>query len=204
MSVQKTVLQLITSYSSESDANKLWEEIEKAYTDKHRHYHNLSHLESLLIQLDQVKTKIEEWDTVLFTLFYHDIVYNPLANDNEEQSAIIAEKRMRALRIPLNTIENCRAQILATKSHQVSASADTNYFTDADLSILGADWEQYQQYARNVRQEYAIYPDLVYNPGRKNVLTHFLQMDRLYKTPYFYTKLEERARLNLKQELELY
>ncbi|MNJ03033.1 hypothetical protein D3C73_1632060 [compost metagenome] len=54
-----------------------------------------------------------------------------------------------------------------------------------------------------MRQEYAIYPDLVYNPGRKNVLLHFLAMDRIFKTDYFFEKYEKPARENLRKEAEL-
>jgi predicted metal-dependent HD superfamily phosphohydrolase len=204
MPLQQTFLQLVTSYSSQHLANKLWEEIEKAYAHKNRHYHNLSHLANLLTQLNAVKAEIEDWDTILFTLFYHDMIYKAVSSDNEANSAELAEKRMREINVPLDKIENCKVQILATKGHQVSASADTNYFTDADLSILGADWEVYHQYAKNVRKEYAIYPDLIYNPGRKKVLQHFSEMKRLYKTEYFYNKFEEQARLNLEQELKIY
>ena len=77
-----------------------------------------------------------------------------------------------------------------------------NLFTDADFSILGAHWETYSIYSQNVRKEYSIYPDLVYNPGRKKVLKHFLEMTRIYKTDYFYSKLEELAKCNLLGELD--
>ena len=101
----------------------------------------------------------------------------------------------------LPQIDLCVQHILATKSHAVSENNDTNLFTDADLSVLGADREVYEQYYKQIRKEYSIYPDLMYNPGRKKVLQNFLGMKRIFKTDYFYGKFEEKARRNITAEL---
>jgi predicted metal-dependent HD superfamily phosphohydrolase len=197
-------ISLLKSYTADNDLiNTLWEEIEKNYTEKKRHYHTIEHLENLLRQLDLIRDEIQDWDAILFTLFYHDVVYNVFKSDNEEQSAILAEKRMQRLGVPTDRIDRCRAQILATKSHQVSPDSDTNYFTDADLSALGMPWNEYSMYYLGVRKEYSIYPDFIYNRGRKKVLNHFLSMDRLFKTDYFHEKYEEQAKQNIKHEIEL-
>jgi len=163
----------------------------------------LEHLERLLQELHEVQVQIREWNTILFTLFYHDAIYDPLKSNNEEKSADLAEKRLLSLSVPQQVISNCKAQILVTKQHEISADEDTNYFTDADLSILGQDWPAYEAYAKNVRKEYAIYPDLVYRPGRRKVLSHFLQMERIYKTGYFFGKYEATAKDNLQREISL-
>lgn len=109
---------------------------------------------------------------------------------------------MQQLAVPIQQIERCKSQIMATKSHVFSDDSDTNYFTDADLSILGQPWEVYQTYYQNVRREYAIYPDLVYHPGRKKVLQHFLSMERIFKTNFFSSQFEEQAKDNLRREME--
>jgi predicted metal-dependent HD superfamily phosphohydrolase len=140
---------------------------------------------------------------MLFTLFYHDLFYNALKSDNEEQSALIAEKRMKQICAPQEAIDDCKRQILATKAHLDDSDKDTNLFTDADLSILGHDWETYSGYYKSVRKEYSLYPDLIYNPGRKKVLKHFLNMGRIYKTDYFYLRFEEQAKGNLLREMEM-
>jgi predicted metal-dependent HD superfamily phosphohydrolase len=67
---------------------------------------------------------------------------------------------------------------------------------------LGQPWGEYTQYAKNVRKEYAIYPDLLYNPGRRKVLNHFLSMERIFKTSHFFEKFEATARLNMSKEME--
>lgn len=202
--LKNTFLNLLATYSNDNSLNiLLWKEIVESYSDKKRYYHTLEHLESLLIQLTKIKTEINHWDTILFTLFYHDIIYNSLKSNNEEKSAELAIKRMKQLLVPTKIIENCYSQILATKSHKTSEDSDTNYFIDADLSILGQDWEVYTQYYKNVRKEYAIYPNMIYNSGRKKALQHFLRMENIFKTEYFYLKFEETARINIQRETEL-
>jgi predicted metal-dependent HD superfamily phosphohydrolase len=91
--------------------------------------------------------------------------------------------------------------ILATKSHAASVNRDIDLFTDADLSVLGAAPETYAQYAAGVRKEYSMYPDLHYKPGRRKVLKHFLEMDRIFKTDEFFQLYEKQARENLLHEL---
>ena len=202
--LKETFIELLTKYTDNDSLKKeLWTEIEKNYSSKKRHYHTLEHLDNLLSQLTDVKSEIQNWEIILFTLFYHDIIYNSIKSDNEEKSAEFAENRMKQISVSNDKIELCKEQILATKSHIKSTDSDTNYFTDADLSVLGQNWETYLLYCKNVRKEYSIYPTLVYNPGRKKVLNHFLSMDRIFKMDFFYNKFEIQAKQNLQQEIEL-
>jgi predicted metal-dependent HD superfamily phosphohydrolase len=201
--LNQVFLTLTQNYTTNNRlANDIWTEIETSYSTKKRHYHTLAHLENLLMQLTTIKDQIKNWDTVVFTLFYHDIVYNSLKKDNEEKSAELAESRLKSIAVPQPIIDNCKAQILATKQHLPSHDADTNYFTDADLSILGSDWETYLAYSKQVRKEYSIYPAMIYNQGRRKVVEHFLKMDRIFKTDFFFEKSESKAKQNLHRELE--
>lgn len=202
MELEDTFLSLLNKHSADSRlASKLWIEVELSYSNKKRFYHNLLHLDHVRSQLLTVRHTIANWDGVLFALFYHDIVYDPLKKSNEEKSARLAERRLNQLNIPQELIDTCRRHILATKAHQTSEDTDTNFFTDADLSILGCEWNAYNLYRQQVRKEYSIYPDLIFKPGRKKILQHFLQMKRIFKTDEFFTKYESSAKLNLEKEL---
>lgn len=178
-----------------------WKEIEKNYTRRKRYYHNLHHLQALYDQLHPHLAQIRDWDTMLFSLFFHDIVYKVTRNDNEERSAAIAMIVLEKMEYPAGKRLLCFEQINATKTHTLSPNPDTNLFTDADLSILGQSRDQYQHYCTQIRKEYFIYPDLLYRPGRKKVVQHFLNMERIYKTETFYRLLEQQARENLQWEL---
>lgn len=201
----KTIfIELLSKYSSNTNLHRtLWNEIEKQYSSTKRHYHSLSHLENLLIELNEIKSNIKDWDTTLFSLYYHDIIYDAKSSKNEEKSAELAIKRLKDIGYPPLKIEHCFNQIIATKSHEVNEDSDTNLFTDADLSILGSCWETYTTYISQIRKEYSIYPDFIYKPGRQKVLHHFLDMQRIFKTDYFYFKFEQQARQNIRKELKL-
>ncbi len=202
--LKQTYLNLIANYNSQTGlADELWNEIESAYSGQDRHYHTLSHLENLLTRLLEVKHELKSWDAVLFAFYYHDVIYNPLKSGNEEKSAELAKKRMKEISVDVKTIEKTNALILATKSHIESSDTDSNYFTDADLSILGQSWNVYSLYCQDIRKEYNVYPDLVYKPGRKKVLEHFLAMERIFKTAYFHGTFEKQARDNMRRELEM-
>lgn len=201
--LKETFIQLISTYTTDARlVNQLWQEIEDNYTHKKRYYHNLQHLESVLVLLHEIKERVNNWNTILFSVYYHDVVYNALKRNNEEKSAEFAKSRMQLIDAPESVTENCVQQILATKDHLICDDGDTNFFTDADLSILGQQWNKYSEYYKHVRKEYALFPDLIYIPGRKKVLQHFLQMERIFKTDFFFNKFELQAKENLQRELE--
>lgn len=183
--------------------NELWDNINSNYSQKNRHYHNLDHLENLYKKLYPYRDKFKNWNIVLLSIFYHDIIYNTLKSDNEEKSAQAALKSLTTIQIPQSEIDICVEMILATKKHSVSNNLDINYFTDADLSILGANWEEYEQYFKNVRKEYWFYPSFLYHPGRKKILQHFLSMERIFKTEEFFDLYEYPARTNIQREIDL-
>ena len=200
--IPATYIRLVQEYGvSAQDVQALWAEIHRHYTHSKRHYHNLDHLEDLLIQLTSVKDRIDNWPVILFTLYYHDIIYKSTKKNNEAKSADLASLRMNELSVSSPEIQLCYEQILATKAHTVSTNSDTNYFTDADLSILGRVPDEYDQYCQKIRKEYSIYPMFLYKKGRKKVVEHFLSMKRIYKTEEFFSKFEEQARHNLIREL---
>ena len=197
-----TFLKLVSRYNPDKElANNLWLEIFTLYSDPKRHYHTTIHLEKLLKELTEVKNEIADWDTILFAFYYHDAIYKATSGTNEEDSAKLAEKRLLEIGYPKEKIKVCVEMILATKNHELSKNPDTNYFCDADLSILGKSWQTYQSYSQQVREEYSIYPDFMYNSGRKKALEHFLKMERIFKTDYFFRKFEANARKNIADEV---
>jgi predicted metal-dependent HD superfamily phosphohydrolase len=202
MSLQGVFFDLCGRYVQNAEMTRsYWEVIDKNYSQKSRHYHNLDHLSNMLSQLEGCRALTSDWDAVLFALFYHDLVYTSAAKGNEKKSAAEAGKALTALNVPAEKILFVKELILATKSHLPDENQDINLFTDADLSILGSPHEEYEAYASNVRKEYSIYPDLLYKPGRRKVLEHFLDMPHIFKTAHFRERLEGSARRNINQEL---
>lgn len=186
---------------SSKRTKQLWKELEMHYQAADRHYHNFQHLEMLLKELLAVKNQIEDWDSLLWALFYHDFVYNVQRKDNELKSAEYAKLVLEELDCPIAQINRCVQHILATKDHGNQWDSDTSFFVDADLSILGQNSLVYKTYTQQIRQEYQVFPDEVYGPGRQKVVHHFLAMERIFKCDFFYEKYEKQARINLLEEL---
>ncbi|MFY7730666.1 MAG: hypothetical protein ACOVRN_14180 [Flavobacterium sp.] len=202
MALAETFIQLALRYTNAATAKKMWDEIALAYSHKNRHYHNLNHLENMYSELLGVQHTISDWDTVLLALFYHDAVYSATKKDNEQKSCKMAISRLREIKYDTVKTSFCHELIMATKQHASSSVNDINLFTDADLSILGKPWAEYEAYCLNVRKEYSMYPDLLYNPGRKKALQHFLEMEHIFKTPHFKDRFEAQARKNITQEID--
>jgi len=204
MNLNSIFADLISKFSdNEKLKTDYWQEIEKSYSQKNRKYHNLTHLENMILELENVKEETSDYDVMLFSVFYHDIIYKATSKDNEEKSAEVAKTRLDKLNISNERITKIYNQILATKSHKRSDDSDTNFLVDADLAILGKDWKVYDNYIQQIRKEYSIYPDFLYNPGRKKVLTHFLEFDEIFKTNHFKEKYEKMARENIQREISM-
>ena len=200
--MQATFTDLAARYCSNKRLiEQVWAEIEKSYSNPKRFYHNLAHLQQFYKELATAREIIQNWDALLFSLFFHDLVYNPLRRDNEERSKIIAENRLATIDVPQVMINTCMDLIMATKSHDRSDNTDTNIFIDADLSILGQPPAVYVAYTESIRKEYILYSDMLYKPGRKAVVQHFLSLDPIFKTGHFYNKYEQQAKENLQREL---
>jgi predicted metal-dependent HD superfamily phosphohydrolase len=201
--LKEQFIALLKSFdTSDSTIKDLWNEIETCYAETNRHYHTIEHLEHLHQELIGIKDSIEDWEVLIFSIVYHDIIYNVRKSDNELRSAEFAENRIQNLGIPKEKIVKCKEQIIATRSHKLCEDSDTNYFLDADLSVLGSSHEKYEKYTRDIREEFRFYPDILYKQGRKKVIRDFLAMDRIYKTSYFCDLYEIRARENLQWELK--
>jgi len=172
--------------------SSLWQEIQLAYSETTRHYHTLKHLEEIYKELQPFRLT----PLLKFAIFYHDIVYDVKRDDNEEQSALLAKKRLEELSAPSMFIEKISQLIIETKIHKASSKLNA-LFLDADLSILGSSQKRYEEYTQNVRKEYAFYDDTTYFFGRKKVLERFLDKERIYESRYFYDKYERQARVNM-------
>lgn len=155
-------------------------------------------------ELEAAKHLLLDYHTVVFAVFYHDAVYNVLKKNNETKSAELAILHLSKMGVPLILQQQCCELIMATRHHGLSSNNDCNYFTDADLSILGSAPAVYQRYVKAIRKEYVFYPDIIYNKGRQKVLNHFLQMKRIFKTDFFADRYEAQARENIGEELARY
>ena len=198
----------INSAVESEKVNNLWQDIAIRYSENQRAYHSLQHIEQLFAQFKQIKHVLNEPHIIALALFYHDVIYAPTRADNELKSAEYAVETLR----PYLSAAQCQhiyALIMMTANHKLAECSnaqknfDSAYLLDMDLSILGASWSEYEQYAQAVRQEYAHVSNIDYRVGRIAVLTELLAHPTLYLTDYYSTRLETQARQNIKREIKI-
>jgi predicted metal-dependent HD superfamily phosphohydrolase len=73
---------------------------------------------------------------------------------------------------------------------------------DIDLSILGAAPERFDEYEKQIRDEYAWVPGFVFRRKRAEILEGFLARPAIFSTPMFFQQLERAARDNLQRSLD--
>lgn len=188
-------------------AEKCLQEIYRKYRTSGRHYHTLVHIRDLLLLSAEFRNSLADPDLVDAAILYHDIVYNVWRTDNEERSAALARKRLGSLNMPVGKVEKVELFIIATHLHSLppdlTGDRDAQFFLDFDMAVLGAAWEHYFNYIRQIRREYHIYPEMLYRSGRRKFLQNSLQAPVLFHTPEFRSIYELKARENMARELEL-
>ncbi len=186
--------------------NALWQDIAVRYNETQRAYHSLQHIQQLFSQFEQINHHLNEPHLIALALYYHDVIYDPRRSDNELKSAEYAIETLRCY-LSEDQCQSIYALIMMTATHQMDTLAyedkisDAAYLLDMDLSILGAPWSEYDQYAQAVRKEYVHVAKENYRVGRITVLEKLLAHSSLYLTAYYHKRLEKQARKNIKREI---
>lgn len=189
--------------SSAGPAEPVYKDIMKRWSEPHRHYHNLQHLDECLALLDEYKSQAQQPAVLEIALWFHDVIYDPKAHGtNEQQSAELARSTLRAAHISEGIIKQAHQLIMLTQHHLPDDTPEAALMCDIDLAILGQNRERFQTYEQAIRAEYAWVPEADYKKGRSQFLKTFLQRPHIYTTPVFQTRFEETARQNLQASIE--
>ena len=179
--------------------SSLRDELEAAYGDGSRGYHDLRHLAEVLDHVDELMAPDDpQREAVLLAAWFHDAVYDG-QGDDEERSARLANESLG----PGPLSDEVARLVRLTATHR---PADDDHagqvLCDADLGILAADPERYASYTAGVRREYTHVPDAEFAAGRAAVLRDLLAKPTLFHTAVARTQWEERARANVAHEIE--
>ena len=169
-----------------------------AYSAPGRHYHNLAHIEDCLAALARVEhLSPREREILSEAIWWHDVVYDATRADNEQLSAQLAERYVRA-----DICDEVARLIRLTKSHDVEADDRLGaILISIDLSILAAEPARYDAYAAAIRQEFIHVPEADYRAGRAGVLEQFAARPVIFPDAAFAAKYDLPARDNLAREL---
>ncbi|HIK10055.1 MAG TPA: hypothetical protein IGS52_07290 [Oscillatoriaceae cyanobacterium M33_DOE_052] len=179
-------------------------DVVQAYSSGNRFYHTLEHVQAVLNSLESLKHHTENLPALQLAAWFHDVIYDTRAKDNEEKSAAYTVTALNQLGIPTDMIDNVAQIILDTKHHQATGNnRDSQIFLDADLAILGADDTEYRFYAQKIQREYSWMSREQYREGRTAILQQLLARETIYHLPEMAAKLEEKARRNIREELDM-
>ncbi|MCO7221645.1 metal-dependent phosphohydrolase [Klenkia sp. PcliD-1-E] len=179
-----------------------WAAVVDAWGEPHRRYHDLAHLAAVLGVAGELAAHATDPTAVALAAWYHDVVYDPTAGDNEEVSAQRAQAGLRGL-VPDDRLAEVVRLVRLTAGHDpADDDADGAVLCDADLAVLAAPAPAYAAYASAVREEYGHLDDAAFTAGRIGVLKSLLDLPRLYRTPTA-QPWEAPARANLTAELAL-
>ena len=183
----------------------VYRELADRYCEPHRAYHNLAHVEHLLNELDVVRQLAHDAEALELALWFHDVVYEIGAPDNEERSARLAREAVRQLGLGDELAQRVATLILATRHTEAPESLDAQLMVDLDLTILGQPRADFDAYEEHIRAEYA--PLIVergverFNAGRAAILRRFLERPAIYSIESLRRKYEDTARANLRHSI---
>jgi len=179
----------------------LLDELQRRYSEAHRHYHTLQHLEECLARYDELRQAAVHAAEIEFAIWFHDAIYDVTRHDNEEQSAVLVQRALLQAGMSSQSAAHVYSLVMATRHAAQPTGADECVLVDVDLSILAASPARFAQYERQIRLEYGHVPDAVFEPKRRAILAAFLERPSVFSTALFREQYEQAARANLREAI---
>ena len=168
-----------------------------AYAEPHRRYHTTQHLAEVFAFYDSVAPAVGKSPLVELAVWFHDVVYNTRATNNEAASAAYATQVLVAAGLPSAACREVSNLIFATRHDSLATSPGEQLLLDVDLSILGAEPARFAEYEIQIRREYEWVPEQQFRTTRSAILQQFLARKFIFQVPEIRGRLELRARENL-------
>ena len=183
-------------------ARALGAQLVASYKHPNRGYHDSRHLAEVLERIQELATHGEEFDrmAVVLAAWFHDSVYDAQP-DAEKRSAAWAAEALPTLVEPATVDEVVRLVLLTEHHRPADDDRNGSVLSDADLAILAAPRERYDEYVASVRREWAHVSDADFAAGRAAILRDLLSKPHLFHTAYARREWEAAARANVAAEL---
>lgn len=206
---------LCPNLPKEDGTNDFEKRIAIPYSEPHRAYHNLMHIEACLRHFHEMVIEIIQseapalWvdqqqsivDSLELAIWFHDIVYDPQSSNNEEESVLLMKKFCSDFSVDKYIMNDAAHLIMCTKSHNEAITIQDKLMNDIDLSILGESPKVFWAYEHGIRKEYSLVPDDVYRVERSKIMKKFADKEKhgkLFQTEMFYDRFNSQARENLR------
>lgn len=182
----------------------LGQDLLERWSEPHRSYHTVTHLEDVLLSLNMLSTRGETIAPVtLLAAWFHDAIYAGTAGSDESASAELAVSSLTAVGVSPTWALQVGEFIVATTPSISNADCPLPlaHLLDCDLAIFGASAKRYGNYAAAVRAEYVHVPDTDFRSRRAKILRSYLDHSTIYQTSCAQDLWEQRARQNLTAEI---
>lgn len=146
------------------DTVKLYE----TYSQPWRHYHTIEHLLNMYEYLYNVSHGTPSIELTV-AIAYHDFVYLPTSNTNEEDSVKYFLEDVKTLTLTEEQKDYICKLIICTKDHK-PFDYISQLFIEADMKILTSDIDTLIDYEHKIFKEYQIYDLKTYKEHRINFL----------------------------------
>jgi predicted metal-dependent HD superfamily phosphohydrolase len=177
-----------------------FDELIARYSEPHRRYHSVRHLEECFSKVDETRALTQHPGEVEAALWFHDAIYDTHRHDNEARSADWAKAVLSEA--PPIVADRVHALIIATRHQSPAQDIDAQVLVDVDLSILGAHQQRFDEYEAQIREEYRWVPYIVYRQQRNKILRSLLSRSTIFATAPFIERYELQARSNIARSLK--
>ena len=161
--------QLLEKWNIKCDINTVL----AMWNEAHRSYHNLNHLNDLISQINENKSKFseKEYEKLMLAAIFHDIVYDPSSSTNEEDSVNF----LMECAVDKNNkdILDVKKMILDTKKHESTTNLSES-FNSYDMNIVERDFDQLLEWEKGISEEFSVYSKEQYKEGRLKFLESLL------------------------------
>src|SRR5215469_3153714 len=115
--LQRSWQQLLQTFGIEHvKAQTTFTALADAYSSPGRVYHTLDHIQAVLAWIDMLRTHATDLRALQLAAWFHDSIYDTHATDNEERSALYAQRSLSSFAVPSETIHAVSEMILSTKT----------------------------------------------------------------------------------------
>ena len=171
------------------------------YNEDHRHYHTPAHIDFCLAQFDLARHQIDDADAVEMAIWFHDLIYDPGALDNEQQSAERFVQLAKGYLDPVFVESVCKL-IVATIPGRTPEGQDEEFVVDIDFSSFASPWHEFKRDCRALRDECVHLTDASFHAAQMKFYQSLLARSSLFYTPFFRERMEQTAIENIGRYME--
>ena len=183
-------------------ANALFRDVYTLYATPGRYYHTPAHIAHCLQRKDEIAHLLEDPNAVELAIWFHDVIYDMGADDNEVRSAKFFVERT-AGKLPSSQAERVVRHIHATIYPSEPTDPDAQFVVDIDLSSFSLPWPQFLRDSVNVRRESTTSDPYEYAEKQQSFLEMLCTAQPFFRTDFYLERYEQQAQDNIRRILAL-